>query len=267
MSDQRSRATRDTSLYDATIAFYAIIVGVAVVRVLQDVADDVLSSPLAGNWSFRFMALGLVVMAANWLHRLAAEMNLARFADEPAPSSASGEAGELPGLRGPGAFHAYRRVIIAVWFGAGVVILLVVVAAAVDRGLTTFLAVFAVYVLWRATWDFAFLAHHREQWSQAWKTIRPDRLLRQLQDDRRMPASQADFDELVKSNPSVERMWATADLYWLLGGLIFLLWTVGLWAIVGAYSQAEDLAALAWLLSVSVSLIADYYFFPYFYTA
>ena len=267
MSDQRTRAVRDSGLFDAMLAFYAIIVGIAVVSVLQDAADDVLSSPLAGNWSFRFMALGLVAIAANWLHRLAAEMNLARFTDEPAPSSASGEAGELPGLRGPGAFDAYWRVITAVWFGAGVVILLVFVAAAIDRGLTTFLAVFAVYLLWRATWDFAFLYHHREKWSQAWKTIRPDRLLRQLRDDRFMPASQADLDELVKSNPGVERMWATADLYWLLRGLFFLLLTVGLWTIVGAYSQAEDFAALAWLLSVSGSLIADYYFFPYFYTA
>ena len=106
---QTPRSIRETSLYAASLGLFGVLTGLALITPLNAFANDILDDPLGGNWSARFLALGLLVMTGVALHVLTAEMGAKTLAGSSAERHAS-----LPGVRW---FTGYHAAVTDMWLG------------------------------------------------------------------------------------------------------------------------------------------------------
>jgi hypothetical protein len=120
-----------------------------------------------------------------------------------------------------------------------VVVLLILMAAAVQRGTAAFPTTYALNAAADAVWEAAYPWRHRAHALIAWKGARsPLNLLRQLRSDRHLPATDEDGRLLVDGSPDLDVEWARAASYW----LAIAIAAVAAALLAGAVGQSPALA-------------------------
>ena len=150
-------------------------------------ANDILDDPLGGNWSARFLALGLLAMTGLALHVLTAEMGAKTLAGSSAERHPS-----LPGVRW---FTGYHAALTDMWLGAVLVVFLIILAAAIPRGVTVFLPVYIAFLLWNGVFQVMYLLRNRTWARLTWRSaVNPIALIRQAESERHVPAYDDDLE-------------------------------------------------------------------------
>lgn len=258
-----SRTIRDTSLYTASLGLFGVLVGLALFTPLNNLAADVLDNPLGGNWAGRALAIGLLIEVGFQLHQLASVMGTKTLLG----GSMASRHPTLPGVRW---FKGYHTALSDMWLGAVTVFFLIVLAAAIPRGVAVFLAVFVVYCAWTELWYAIYLLRNRAWARQTWRAARnPLALMRQLDADRFVPATLADLEALNGGDdPSVEGM--LFGIVWFFGvWLLPLLFAVSalLWLIASAMPALAMLVSVVWLAANTTVVVLSYRYQPQVFTA
>jgi hypothetical protein len=239
---------------------FGVLVGLALITPLNAFADDILDDPLGGNWSARFLTLGLFVITGFQLHILTAGMGGKALASDSAERHPS-----LPGVRW---FNGYHAALTDMWLGAVNVVLLIVMAAAVPRGVTVFLAAYIAFLLWNGSGFVIYLLRNRSWAHLVSRTaLNPIALIRQANLERHVPAFPRDVESHNRGdNPGVELMYARAVSYVIWENSILAVWSAGLWLVASSSPGLAAAISFAWFVAVVADIVLDYRIFPQAFT-
>jgi hypothetical protein len=140
------------------------------------------------------------------------------------------------------------------------VVFLIVLAAAIPRGASVFLAVFVGYCAWQEIPVALYMLRNRAWGRQTWRVARnPLSLLRQMDADRFVPATSADVEALNRGDdPAVESMIARGGWYFGLSSLTLVAASALLWLIASSSPPLALLVAVAWLVLNSSAAVLFY---------
>lgn len=163
----------------------------------------------------------------------------------------------LPGVRW---FKGYHTALSDMWLGAVQVVLLIILAAAIPRGVTVFLVAYIAFLLWDAGVLVIYLLRNRTWARLAGRSaLGPIALLRQVESDRFVPAYPDDIESLNRGdNPGVELMYARTVSLAIWESSIFVVWLVLLWLIASNWPGLAATISLVWLISIVVRIALDY---------
>lgn len=258
---QTSRSIRDTSLYAASLGLFGVLAGLALITPLNAFADDILTDPLGGNWSARFLAIGLLAITGVALHIVTAEMGAKTLSVSSAERHPT-----LPGMRW---FTGYNAALTDMWLGAVLVIFLIILAAAIPRGVTTFLAAYVIFLVWDGFFQVIYLLRNRTWARLTWRSaVNPLALVRQAESERHVPAYPDDLDALIRGdNEGVELMIARTAWADIWESLALLALSALLWFVVSNSPTLAATGAFVWLVAVIARIVLDYRLFPQFFAA
>lgn len=198
------RLARHRTIYDVALAFYAVLVAFVLDGPLKALANSLVASPSGqglNDWASRLLTLILLLQAAVWLHALVVSVELSDTRSD-------------EGL--------YKRSITTFWSGVVMVVILMTLGSAVERGTATFLTVSLAYVLWGLIYSLA---------------------------SRKMASGDAE----------PRKSMATFNITDTLANLLILVGLV-IWAQLGPSQGVQPfLQALVWLLIVIVSVCRNYW--------
>jgi hypothetical protein len=252
----KPRSIRETSLHEASLGLTSILTGLALITPLNAFAGDLLDDPLRGNWSARFLVLGLLAQTGFALHFLASEAGGKTLAGSSAERHPS-----MPGVRW---FSGYHAALADMWAGAVLVVFLIILAAAIPRGVTVFLAAYIALLVWTALLSVVYFLRNitwaRETWRSA---INPVGLLRQAEAERHVPAFPEDLEAQNRGdNRNVELMIARGQWLLIWDSVAFATWSGVLWVIAANAPGLTATVAFAWLLSVALNILLWYRLYP-----
>jgi hypothetical protein len=256
-----ARSIRETSLYAASLGLFGVLTGLALFTPLNALADNVLDDPLGGNWSARLLAIGLLALTGFNLHALTATMGEKSLAGSSAERHPS-----LPGIR---SFTGYHAALTDMWSGAVLVVLLIVLAAAIPRGITVFLAAYAVFLVWNGGSLVAFLVRSRIWVRRARRSvIDPIGLVRQLVTDRHVPAFPEDLESTNRGDhPGVELMYVRTASLTIWDAALQIVASALLWVIASNSPGLAGLVSLIWLVMVVGDIVLWYRLVPQFFSS
>jgi hypothetical protein len=265
----RHRTIRETSLFDASVALFSVLLGLALLHPFELFAADVTREPLHGAWTSRLLIIGLTIRVILYFHALISEMTLRSIVD---PSAPANPATPLPGSRNRWSTYSAMG---EFWTGALAVTLFFVAGFAVQRGVPTFLAWFGSYVLLDLLWEIAYLRAERDWTSTEITRLRrrPWSLVRRLAEERRVLLTAEDVDAergLTSDMMTLDALsasWVRAALWWVALDVLALVLYSGLIALVLAHPGTATLVAGLWLAAEFGSAAADYILFPQLYAA
>jgi hypothetical protein len=265
----QSRTIRETGLYDAAIALFSVLLGLALLHPFERFAIDVTQDPLHGAWTSRLLFVGLGVRAILYFHALISEMTLMPLVE---PSTPANPARPLPGSRERGSTYSAMG---EFWTGGLAVTLFFVAGFALDHGVATFLAWFGSYVVLDLAWELVYL-RSEQRWTRTEITRlrhRPWSLARLLVEERRIPMSLEDVDAErgLISDPAtfnaVSASWVHASLWWTALDVTALAFYGALITIALTLPGAATIVAAVWLAEEVAATVADYVLFPQLYAA
>jgi hypothetical protein len=257
----QARSIRETSLYAASLALFGVLTGLALFTPLNALADNLLDDPLGGNWSARFLAIGLLAVTGYQLHALTAGMSEKSLAGSSAERHPS-----LPGIR---AFAGYHAALTDMWTGAVLVVLLIILAAAIPRGVTVFLVAYIAFLAWNGGSLVAFLLRSRTWVGLAGRSlINPIGLVRQLNVERHVPAFPDDLESTNRGDHSgVELMYVRAASFTIWDAAIQIIWSALLWVIASNSPGLAGPVSLTWLVMVVADIVLWYRLLPQFFSS
>ena len=253
---QTPRSIRETGLYAASLGLFGVLAGLALITPLNAFADDILDDPLGGNWSARFLALGLLAATGFALHALTANMG-----GKTLVGGSSERHSSLPGVRW---FKGYHTALTDMWTGAVLVVFLIILAAAIPRGVTVFLSAYIAYLAWTGLLSIVYLVRNRAWARSALGTAaNPVALLRQVESDRHVPAFPDDIEESNRGdNVDVELMYTREFAFVIWETSVLIVWSALLWLVASTSPGLAAAVSLVWFITVVTDIVLSYLLFP-----
>jgi hypothetical protein len=258
-SDTSVRETRATSVYDAALLLYGVLAGLALIDPLNLSASDIIDKPFSGNWQLRFIALGLLIEMAGWIHLLLASIRAQTLGQASSPRHRS--------LPGSVAFGALWWTEVHFWAGGTLVVALIVMAKAAAKSMATFLSTYLAYRLIDLSWLLIFLIF---SWGEGQPRVsaffKPLRLIRQLELARHVPMSDVDVAIIRRGGNSIDDMWDGISWFYIWIAVINVALSGVLLAFAIMWPIAGAAIAASWLILVLATNFTLQHYVPQFYS-
>ncbi|MEY9859747.1 hypothetical protein ABH935_005380 [Catenulispora sp. GAS73] len=226
------RLTRHRIIYDAALAFYAVLTAFVLNRPLGVLGKSLVTSPAGqgvGDWTTRLLTLTLLVQAAIWFHALLASVEKSELRTLENTGNSSSEA------------RRYAQSVVLFWSGVVMVIILMTLGNAVPRGTSDFLLTSFAYVIW------SLLSSVLERW------MRQDLVPLRKSLSRKESAGERNGD--IGAFNILESV-----------ALLLLLAGLALWAQRAPAQGLEPFfQALIWLMAVIIAVVVEYFRFMCYY--
>jgi hypothetical protein len=247
-----TRIIKDTSLYETAVGLYPVLLALILTDSLKDMAINIVDHPLTGNWSQRFLTCALLVLSAVWLHVWIATFRKANVTGDTRHC-------KYPGFKMK-SVKGYALAIWLFWLGIIQLIIFACMAYSVTREKEFFLesTVYAAILLVYSSLDIN--VSEERVWKRPWKAIGD-----LWGDGRHLPLSEDDLKQFVEaSRPDQKKLASQGSVYDMTMGLVLVAISLALYLIVTKFGPSSWVA-LAALIGIVMSVVMDYYVYPYFY--
>ena len=143
-------------------------------------------------------------------------------------------------------------------------VFLIILAAAIPRGVTVFLPVYIAFLLWNGVFQVTYLLRNPTWARLTWRSaVNPIALIRQAESERHVPAYDDDLEAQNRGDSSgVELMYARSAWQDIWASSVLIVWSVLLWLISSTTPALAALISFVWLISVVLRMVLDYRLFP-----